>query len=116
MAVVELENCPCSGKTLARLIHPAILGALAKGEAHGYEIAQQLAELSSFAAPDAAGIYRALSVMERDGYVDSHWDAPQAGPARKVFQLTASGRACLGQWRRTLRAYRTDLDRLLAML
>jgi DNA-binding PadR family transcriptional regulator len=110
------ENCPCIGKTLARLVHPAILGALAKGEAHGYELAQRLTELSSFAEPDAAGIYRALGVMERDGYVSSHWDAPQAGPARKVFRLTASGRACLTQWRRTLRAYRSDLDRLLAAI
>ena len=114
--MVELENCPCSGKTLARLVHPAILGALAKGEAHGYEIAQQLGELSSFATPDAAGIYRALGEMERAGYVAARWDAPQAGPARKVFQLTPAGRACLGQWRRTLRAYRNDLDRLLAVL
>ena len=63
-----------------------------------------------------SGIYRALSEMERAGYVDSRWDAPQAGPARKVFQLTTSGRACLGQWRRTLRAYRNDLDRLLTVL
>ena len=116
MAETNSENCPCSGKTLARLVHPAILGALSKGEAHGYEIAQRLAELSSFAAPDAAGIYRALNLMERDGYVESRWDAPQAGPPRKVFQLTASGRACLVQWRRTLRAYRGDLDRLLAVI
>jgi DNA-binding PadR family transcriptional regulator len=116
VAMVDLENCPCSGKTLTRLVHPAILGALAKGEAHGYEIIQRLAELSSFAAPDAAGIYRALNVMERDGYVAARWDAPQAGPARKVFHLTASGRTCLGQWRRTLHAYRNDLDRLLTII
>jgi len=113
---MDLENCPCSGKTLARLVHPAVLGALANGEAHGYEIAQRLAELSSFAAPDAAGIYRTLGIMERDGYVSSRWDAPQAGPPRKVFQLTASGRTCLNQWRRTLRAYRKDLDRLLDLI
>jgi DNA-binding PadR family transcriptional regulator len=111
---MDPASCPCTGKTLARLVHPAILGALAKGEAHGYEISQRLTELSSFAAPDAAGIYRALGAMERDGYVSSHWDAPQAGPARKVFRLTPAGRACLSQWRRTLRAYRSDLDRLLA--
>jgi DNA-binding PadR family transcriptional regulator len=54
--------------------------------------------------------------MERDGYVSSRWDAPQAGPPRKVFKLTAEGRACLSQWRRTLRAYRSDLDRLLAII
>ena len=110
---MDEENCPCTGKTLARLVHPAILGALTKGEAHGYEIAQRLTELSSFAEPDAAGIYRALNVMERDGYLSSRWDAPQAGPPPKVFRLTASGRSCSSQWRCTLRAYRRDLDRLL---
>jgi DNA-binding PadR family transcriptional regulator len=115
---VDFETCPCSGKSLSRLVHPAILGALAKGEAHGYEIAQRLHQLPAFASQpaDAAGVYRALGGMERDGYVEAHWETPRGGPARKVFALTPLGRACLSQWRRTLRVYRTGLDELLASL
>jgi DNA-binding PadR family transcriptional regulator len=115
---VDFENCPCTGQSLSRLVHPAILGALAKGEAHGYEVTQRLGKLPAFASQpaDAAGVYRALGAMERDGYVDAHWETPRSGPARKVFAITPLGRACLGQWRRTLRVYRSDLDQLLAFL
>jgi PadR family transcriptional regulator PadR len=115
---VNVDECPCFGKSLSRFVHPTILGALAKGEAHGYEVAQRLSELRSFAAQpaDHAGIYRALGSMERAGYVEARWETPKSGPARKVFRLTSAGRSCLGQWRRTLRSYRTDLDEILSFL
>src|SRR5262245_26289622 len=115
---MKFEDCPCSGKTLSRLVHAAILGALARGEGHGYEISQRLGELRSFAdqPADLAAIYRALNLMERDGYVAGRWEDPKQGPARKVFRLTPTGRACLRQWRGTLRTYRQDVDELLAFI
>jgi DNA-binding PadR family transcriptional regulator len=114
----SFEDCPCSGRSLARLVHAAVLGALAKGEGHGYEVAQRLAALPAFASQpaDFAAIYRALGALERDGYAQSRWEEPRSGPARKVFRLTSAGRACLGQWRRTLRSYRRELDDLLGFL
>ena len=116
--VPDVSECPCSGRTLPRLVQPAVMAVLDRGEAHGYEIGQRLEHLHSFAIQpaDYAGIYRALNQMERDGYLISRWDTSEAGPARKVFRLTSSGRSCLGQWSRTLRAYRSDLDELLKMV
>ncbi len=115
---MKFDGCPCSGKSLSRLVHAAILGALARGDAHGYEIAQRLGEHSSYADPpvDFAAIYRTLGLMERDGYVVGHWEDPQQGPARKVFHLTPAGRACLRRWRGTLRTYRSNVDELLAFI
>jgi DNA-binding PadR family transcriptional regulator len=115
---VDFENCACTGKSLARLLQPAILGVLAKTDAHGYEIERRLRELPSFAShpADRGGVYRALGALERDGYIESHWENPSIGPARKVFTITKEGRACLGQWRKTLRSYRSELDELLSFL
>ena len=111
---MDFVNCPCSGKTLAKLLHPAILVCLARGPAHGYAILQQLAEMKMFAGdePDHAGVYRTLKQMESQGYVQSQWDV-QVGPARRVFSLTKTGMACLRRWLETLVRYRDAIDGLL---
>jgi len=112
--MVDFTGCPCSGKTLARLIHPAILRCLARGPAHGYNLLQQLGELKMFAGaePDHAGVYRALKQMEIRGLVRSEWDLG-TGPARRVFSLTETGAACLDQWIQTLEIYREAIDELM---
>ena len=112
------EDCPCLGRSLGRLTHPAVLAVLAQGDGHGYDVVQRLADLPSFEAqpPDYAGIYRLLADMERKGYLKSRWEDPRAGPSRKVFHLTPSGRACLRQWTQTLEVYRQELDELLALV
>jgi len=116
---VEFVNCPCSGKSLAKLLHPAILVCLARGPAHGYAILQQLAEMKMFAddEPDHAGVYRTLKQMESQGYVESQWDVQvEAGPARRVFSLTETGMACLRRWLETLERYRDAIDGLLGQM
>jgi DNA-binding PadR family transcriptional regulator len=111
---MDFVDCPCSGKTLARLLNPAILICLARGPAHGYALVQQLAELKIFAhgTPDHAGVYRSLKQMESQGFVGAEWDLG-AGPARRVFSLTETGTACLSRWVQTLQRYRSAIDELL---
>jgi len=103
----EFENCPCSGKTLARLLHPAVMAVLAEEPQHGYAIAQRLRAMSMFceSPPDPAGIYRVLKSMEDDGFVQSEWDLAASGPAKRRYTLTKSGRACLARWKETLAGY-----------
>ena len=115
---MDFGECACTGNSLSRLLRPAIMGTLAKEAAHGYEVAQRLAQMRMFAGdpPDHAGLYRALNHMEQEGYLVSRWDTEHAGPARKIFSMTSDGRACLTQWRETLRGYRQGLDELLRLL
>lgn len=111
---MDFSECPCSGKTLARLLNPAVLLCLARGAAHGYALLEQLAELKMFAGrePDHAGVYRALKQMESQGIVSSEWDHGVV-PARRVFSLTETGAACLEHWGQTLHRYREAIDELL---
>ena len=115
--MVNFAECPCSGKTLARLLNPAILVCLARGPAHGYALLQQLAELKMFASgePDHAGVYRTLKQMESNGFVRSELN-PGAGPARRVFSLTKTGATCLNHWLETLERYRDAIDDLLGQM
>jgi PadR family transcriptional regulator, regulatory protein AphA len=77
----------------------AILGFLDLEPTTGYTLQQRFeGSVGSFWSATQSQIYRELHALEQDGQV---WVqvVPQEGkPARKVYALTASGRAALGRW------------------
>ena len=111
----ELDECPCSGGTLDKLIQPAILVVLEEGPLHGYRLAERMSELALFGGqkPDASGVYRFLKTMERRGLVASSWTLSDTGPAKRSYQLTPAGERCLRQWIVTLEQYRDGITGLL---
>jgi DNA-binding PadR family transcriptional regulator len=115
---VDLDQCACSGKTLARHLRPAVLALLARERTHGYEIVQRLQELEMFVEvpPDTSGVYKALKSMEEEGLIAATWEFGDAGPAKRTYALTKDGKACLKRWAETLRNYRAQIDGLLAIL
>ena len=70
-------------------------------EFHGYEIAKQLAEDTGRRTVSAFGtLYRALARLEAMGCVTSRWEDPASAagerrPARRLYLLTAAGRAAM---------------------
>ncbi|NLX99105.1 MAG: PadR family transcriptional regulator [Rhodopirellula sp.] len=112
---LDLLDCPCAGSTLDKLIQPAILTLLAAGSMHGYGLAERLSEMPLLkgSKPDPSGVYRFLRTMEEKGLVVSSWDTSHAGPARKTYQITSAGQACLRSWIETLERYRKGIDSLL---
>jgi DNA-binding PadR family transcriptional regulator len=116
--MLDLNQCACSGKTLARLLRPALLALLARGETHGYDLVQQICGLAMFAdtPPDTSGIYKLLKSMEREGLVSASWELGENGPAKRRYALTPEGRTCLNRWSGTLETYRAQIEGLLAIL
>jgi PadR family transcriptional regulator, regulatory protein PadR len=113
-----LDGCPCAGATLDKLVQPAILTVLAGGPLHGYRIVERLAALriSRGHKPDATGVYRALKTLQRRGIVAAAWDAPEAGPAKRLFTLTTDGRRCMALWVATLDDYRDGIAEIVMHL
>jgi PadR family transcriptional regulator, regulatory protein PadR len=109
------EKCPCSGGTLDKLVQPAILAVLSRGPSHGYQIAVEIGKMqnSEGEQPDTSGIYRFLKNMEAKGLVVSSWDTPATGHAKRLFDITTDGRACLDHWVGTLEHYRAAIASLL---
>jgi len=109
------KQCPCSGSTLDKLVHPAVLIVLSRESVHGYEIASLLAQMPMFRGrrPDTTGVYRCLGQMEKQGYVASAWVKSENGPGKRVFSVTAKGRGCLARWVQTLGEYRQTIGLLL---
>jgi poly-beta-hydroxybutyrate-responsive repressor len=90
---------------------PYLLMLLRSWHGYGYDLVRQLA-LFGFGWVDPAAVYRALRELERDGYVQSHWDTSGAsGPARRLYAITDAGVEALGLWAATLEGYRQLLDR-----
>ena len=85
---------------LSRLVEPAVLHLLGKGEAvRGYDLIAGVNELGLTDTPvDAGAIYRCLRGLEEEGAVVSTWDTGGGGPARRNYELTAAGKARLQSW------------------
>jgi PadR family transcriptional regulator, regulatory protein PadR len=115
---MDFHQCPCSGKTLARLVQPAVMALLAGQRLHGYLLVQRLAALRMFRGqkPDPTGVYRILKAMEKQGFVESSWELADSGPAKRCFALTAAGRHCLQLWERTLKDYEASVADLLGVI
>ncbi|MHB9133464.1 MAG: PadR family transcriptional regulator [Armatimonadota bacterium] len=111
----DIPGCPCEGKTLERLIRPAVLMILAREEEYGYRIVQHLTDMPMFDGqkPNAAGVYRCLKTMAEEGLVVSSWSLSETGPAKRLYTLTSHGEHCLASWLITLTNYRQSIDALL---
>lgn len=86
-----------------RFVEPALLLLLAGAEAHGYELAEQLGDLTPDERVDFGNLYRLLRSLEEEGLVTSRWQADAPGPAKRAYAITDDGRAVLDAWAEALR-------------
>lgn len=92
--------CTCAMGNVYRFIEPVLLLMLhEKGHSYGYELSETLGEYAlTDAQIERAALYRTLHALEENGHVTSIWETDTAGPARRMYSLTASGRVHLQEW------------------
>ena len=99
------------------MLELAILGFLAEGPLHGYELRRKVAQLSGYTRPVSDGsLYPAINRLVRDGLLGRH---PEGGTAarRNVLTLTTAGRQDLERrLREPAEVDITDLTRFLVVL
>jgi DNA-binding PadR family transcriptional regulator len=77
----------------------AILGILSEGDLHGYDLKADFdAKVGEFWSLNFGQIYSTLDRLEKDGLVSHDRQAQDKRPDRKIFSITAQGRAELTQW------------------
>lgn len=70
-----------------------ILRILELGPAHGYAIAQRLAQISQDAIQANQGsLYPALHRLEQRRWLEAEWRASETGREAKFYALTSAGR------------------------
>ena len=93
-------------------LYPAILLLLGEEARHGYRLQDAMLALG-FGPVDRASVYRALSEMEADQFLQS-WRAPAtAGSPRHVYGLTEAGMVALRGWMAVVAEERDALDSVL---
>lgn len=76
-----------------------LLGLLARGPKHGYELKHAYDQRLPRAKPLAFGqVYSTLGRLERDGLVTQAGQDQAGGPERTVFAITDDGRTALDRW------------------
>ncbi len=81
------------------MLKHAILGLLAEEPRHGYEIKTEFEKmLGNTWQLNIGQVYSTLARLERDGLVESEEISQERLPNRKVYSLTAAGRAKLREW------------------
>ncbi len=77
----------------------ALLGVLARGELHGYDLKRAVEQdFAPYWRIDFAQLYRSLAKMRRAGWVRVRAESSPQGPDRKAYSLTARGRKELAGW------------------
>jgi PadR family transcriptional regulator len=75
-----------------------VLLLLREHPAHGYELLEQLGELTGESRVDMGNLYRVLRALELEGIVTSDWS-----DGKRTYELTETGGALLDQWASSLR-------------
>jgi DNA-binding PadR family transcriptional regulator len=87
------RNATDPASTLTPLMFQILL-ALSEGEGHGYAIMQEIEKRTGGAFAIGAGsLYRALRQLETAGLVTEVRDKPTGHSQRRLYRLTAAGRA-----------------------
>jgi PadR family transcriptional regulator PadR len=95
-----------------RFGEPAVLLLLREQPAHGYDLLEQLPELTGERV-DMGNLYRFLRLLEAEGIVSSKWEEELPGPSKRTYTLTDEGRALLDAWAGALRDAKGRIDSFL---
>lgn len=85
-----------------------------QAEVHGYELAKVVQDIREATRLTAYGtLYKALSRLEREGFLASRWEDPsvaaaESRPRRRFYRLTLEGEGALAEARASSRAARTS--------
>jgi PadR family transcriptional regulator PadR len=98
------------GDTVKGQLDLLLLALLQPGPAHGYALIDELRRRSGelFDLPEGT-VYPALHRLERSGLVESEW-LDTSGRRRRVYALSAEGRAALAERRQQWRGFRRAVD------
>lgn len=79
------------------LLEYLILGIVAADKVYAADILERLSR-TDFATQEGT-LYPLLSKMRREGFLNYEWQESEAGPPRKYYKLTGTGRKHLAEFR-----------------
>ncbi|HZH97425.1 MAG TPA: PadR family transcriptional regulator [Fimbriimonadaceae bacterium] len=92
-----------------------ILGALAEGPLHGYEIVRKIRNSGGAPKLSEGQIYPYLHKLEEAGYLEANWHTDTGAAPRRVYELTPSGRQELEKQRKEWKRFSESIASILSI-
>lgn len=89
-----------------------VLALLAHERLYGLDIARRLTADALLMSSEGT-LYPLLARLRKAGWVDTSWQESDAGPPRRYYVITASGREALADFAATWRPFATAVDTLI---
>jgi len=97
-----------------RFLRPFLLLLLRERGGHGYELIDRMREMGlEYSIQDAGYVYRTLRSMEEKDLITSQWDTANAGPAKRVYEITPQGVQMLHEWAQAFENLKVSLEAFL---
>ncbi len=81
-----------SKELMAASTRPLILSILRRGESYGYQIIQDVKQLSGGSLEWSDGmLYPVLHKLQKEGLIESSWQKSEEGRKRKYYSITTAG-------------------------
>lgn len=93
---------------------PVMLMSLRQWNSYGYELMEKTAAFWGEVI-NPGTLYRTLRQMEKNGDIESTWETPKNGPARRMYSITDAGEAYLDLWITSLKQYQSNMDAFLRL-
>ncbi|MDB6164833.1 MAG: PadR family transcriptional regulator [Xanthomonadaceae bacterium] len=114
--LIELQLRKFQKELSAGTVSLALLAVLAAAPApmYGYQIAKTLEQVGEgVLAGKQSALYPVLRNLEGTGLLESTVEPSTAGPPRRYYRITASGREVLLAWTAAWNATRSSVDSVL---
>ncbi|WP_346622418.1 PadR family transcriptional regulator [Blastococcus montanus] len=98
---------------LRGVLDTCLLALLARTPTHAYELVVLL-ERHGIEGVGYGTVYPLMGRLRRQGLVEEQVEPSPSGPPRKVFSVSAAGRAALAEWAQQWDATTTSVRTLLA--
>ena len=89
-----------------------VLALLAEEPRYGFDLVRTLRSVDGMVTNEGT-VYPLLSRLKREGFVETRWRESDAGPPRKYYSLTDTGRAALAAFVKEWARFRDAVDGLL---
>lgn len=84
-------------------LRPCVLLLLRERPAHGYDLLERMS-IFGVDNSDPGRLYRLLRRLEDEALVRSSWEASEAGPDRRIYEITRAGMEDLHELAKSLAA------------
>ena len=99
-----------------RFIEPRLLYLIGENPSYGYQLIEDIGKLPfPGPLPDSAAVYRMLRELEKDGLVRSEWKHGDAGPAKRIYEITPLGEKRLTVWVEAIKERADLLNAFIAL-